>query len=231
MTDQPAPRPPSPWARFTRPAPGEQRVRGEVQPPPPRHATPWLDGASGAGVLPAPPAGPSSSGQPATAGPTVGAASVWAPYGTPAAGASASPVPVGPAPADASAWPAAAPTTAGPSAGSGSYFDPGPDDDWAVPRQVDADPGRGLAVASVVFGVFAAPLGLVFALVALARARAAGASRTLARVGVAVSSVVLVVGLVSGVAALDYAARLSSACAQLGPGEYVDAQGRGVTCD
>ena len=51
-----------------------------------------------------------------------------------------------------------------------------------------------------------------------------------ALVGMVVSGVVIVAGLVWGISAVDYVTRLSSTCAQLGPGDYVDADGRTVTC-
>ncbi|KQR44448.1 hypothetical protein ASF82_13490 [Frigoribacterium sp. Leaf164] len=221
MTDQPAPRPPSPWARFARPAPGEQRPRAEVQPPPARQGAPWPGGADQAWAgqpFPQQQQYAQPFPQPAVTTP----AAQWAPQAAPPQAAA----PQASSAQDALTWPAPA------APGVGSYFAVG-DDEWPPPpRPRDgADEGRGLAVASVVFGVFAAPLGLVFGLVAARRAAAAGASAALARVGLVVSSVMIVVGLVAGVSALDYAARLSSTCAQLGPGEYLDDQGRGVTCD
>jgi len=227
MTDQPAPRPPSPWARFARPAPGEQRPRAEVQPPPARQGAPGQAGAGQAWAgqpFPQPPQSPQPQQhpqpfpQPAATTPSA----QWAPQAGPPQAAA----PQASSAQDALTWPAPA------APGVGSYFAVG-DDEWPPPARPrdGADEGRGLAVASVVFGVFAAPLGLVFGLVAARRAAAAGASAALARVGLVVSSVMIVVGLVAGVSALDYAARLSSTCAQLGPGEYVDDQGRGVTCD
>lgn len=229
MTDQPAPRPPSPWARFARPAPGEQRPRAEVQPPPARQGAPGQGGADQAWAgQPFPQVGGQSPQpfpqhpQPFAAPAAATAAAQWAPQAAPPQAAA----PQASSAQDALTWPAPA------APGVGSYFAVG-DDEWPPPpRPRDgADEGRGLAVASVVFGVFAAPLGLVFGLVAARRAASAGASAALARVGLVVSSVMIVVGLVAGVSALDYAARLSSTCAQLGPGEYVDDQGRGVTCD
>jgi len=236
MTDQPAPRPPSPWARFARPAPGEQRPRAEVQPPPARQGAPGqggggqAGGGQGWGGQPLPQVGERSSPYPqpfpqpvAPAQPSAAApAAPWAPQ----AAAQQAAAPQASSAQDALTWPAPA------APGVGSYFAVG-DDEWPPPARPrdGADEGRGLAVASVVFGVFAAPLGLVFGLVAARRAAAAGASAALARVGLVVSSVMIVVGLVAGVSALDYVARLSSTCAQLGPGEYVDDQGRGVTCD
>ncbi|NII52221.1 hypothetical protein [Frigoribacterium endophyticum] len=221
MTDQPAPRPPSPWARFARPAPGEQRPRAEVQPPPARQGAPGQAGADQAWAgqpFPQPQQFPQPFPQPAATTP----AAQWAPQAGPPQAAA----PQASSAQDALTWPAPA------APGVGSYFAVG-DDEWPPPARPrdGADEGRGLAVASVVFGVFAAPLGLVFGLVAVRRAASAGASAALARVGLVVSSVMIVVGLVAGVSALDYAARLSSTCAQLGPGEYVDDQGRGVTCD
>jgi len=221
MTDQPAPRPPSPWARFARPAPGEQRPRAEVQPPPARQGAPGQGGADQAWAgqpFPQQQQYAQPFPQPAATTP----AAQWAPQVAPPQAAA----PQASSAQDALTWPAPA------APGVGSYFAVG-DDEWPPPARPrdGADEGRGLAVASVVFGVFAAPLGLVFGLVAARRAAAAGASAALARVGLVVSSVMIVVGLVAGVSALDYAARLSSTCAQLGPGEYVDDQGRGVTCD
>jgi hypothetical protein len=143
-----------------------------------------------------------------------------------------------PAPSDeASLW-APQPTSSSPGAssphaagGQGSYFTAFDDDDfWDSRPPRSDDPGRGLAIASVVFGVFAAPLGLVFGLVSARRSRQAGHAPTLALVGMVISGVVIVATLVWGISALDYVTRLSSTCAQLGPGDYVDADGRTVTC-
>ncbi|MBP1240237.1 hypothetical protein ABID92_001935 [Frigoribacterium sp. PvP120] len=226
MTDQPAPRPPSPWARFARPAPGEQRPRAEVQPPPARQGAPGQGGGGQAwGGQPFPQQQQYAQPFPQPAATTP--AAQWAPQAAPPQAAPPqAAAPQASSAQDALTWPAPA------APGVGSYFAVG-DDEWPPPARPrdGADEGRGLAVASVVFGVFAAPLGLVFGLVAARRAAAAGASAALARVGLVVSSVMIVVGLVAGVSALDYVARLSSTCAQLGPGEYVDGQGRGVTCD
>jgi len=220
MTDQPASRPPSPWARFRRPEPGEQRQRPEASPPPTVGVVGdgWATSAGGAwpaAATAAPPyAAPPQSHDPvsapsgaAPAGSTAtGTASVWAPQ-------------------PSGDW--SAPTS---SPSFGSYFGQDDDDSWADPRPVDDDPGRGLAIASVVFGVFFAPLGLVFGLVSARRSRAVGRPAGLALVGMVVASVMIVLGLVYGIAVLDWVSRLSTACAQLGPGDYVDASGRGVTC-
>ena len=206
MTDHPAPRPPSPWARFARPAPGEQRGRPVVGPPPPlrQEARAGWDAGSG----------PEAAWPPVAAPATSDEATLWAPKPT-SAGAT-----------DASWAGRAAPS------GQGSYFDSLDDDDfWDSRPERDDDPGRGLAIASVVFGVFAAPLGLVFGIVSAGRSRRAGHPPTLALVGMVVSGVMIVAGLVWGISAIDYAVRLSSTCAQLGPGEYADADGRQVTCD
>ena len=204
MTDQPPPRPPSPWARFARPVPGEQRGQSVVGPPPPRHqeARARHEAAAVAETAwpPAPAPAPSDE------------ASLWAPQPTsPSAGASSS-----------------SPHAAG---GQGSYFTSFDDDDlWDSRPPRSDDPGRGLAIASVVFGVFAAPLGLVFGLVSARRSRQAGRAPTLALVGMVISGVVIVATVVWGISALDYVTRLSSTCAQIGPGDYVDADGRTVTC-
>ena len=206
MTDQPVPRPPSPWARFARPVPGEQRGQAVVGPPPPRHqeARGRHEAAAVAGAAWPPASAPAPSDQ----------ATLWAPQATsPSTGASSS----SPTP-----WP---------EGGQGSYFTSFDDDDfWDNRPPRDDDPGRGLAIASVVFGVFAAPLGLVFGLVSARRSRQAGRAPTLALVGMVVSGVVIVASLVWGISALDYVTRLSSTCAQIGPGDYVDADGRTVTC-
>jgi hypothetical protein len=220
MTDQPTSRPPSPWARFARPVPGEQRGQAVVGPPPPLHQegrgrhdvassseAAWPAASTSApAALQAPP-------------PRTDEATLWAPQPTgSAAAASSSDVPLSDVPLGAG--------------GRGSYFTSFDDDDfWDAQRPPrDDDPGRGLAVASVVFGVFAAPLGLVFGIVSARRSRRAGVAPTLALVGMVVSGVVIVASLVWGISALDYATRLSSTCAQLGPGDYVDADGRTVTC-
>ena len=204
MTDQPTPRPPSPWARFARPVPGEQRGQSVAGPPPPLHEQARARHEAAAA--------------PETDWPRVSApapsdeATLWAPQPTsPSAGASSS--------------------SSQAAGGQGSYFTSFDDDDfWDQRPPRSDDPGRGLAVASVVFGVFAAPLGLVFGLVSARRSRRAGHAPTLALVGVVLSGVVIVASLVWGISAVDYATRLSSTCSQLGPGDYVDADGRTVTC-
>ncbi|WP_209559389.1 DUF4190 domain-containing protein [Frigoribacterium sp. PvP032] len=204
MTDQPASRPPSPWARFARPVPGEQRGQAVVGPPPTLHQEARArHGAAAAPEAAWPPApAPASSDE----------ATLWAPQ------------PTG-SPDRASSSPAGAP------GGQGSYFTSFDDDDfWDSRPPRDDDPGRGLAIASVVFGVFAAPLGLVFGLISARRSRRAGQAPTLALVGMVLSGVVIVASLIWGISAVDYATRLSSTCAQLGPGDYVDADGRTVTC-
>ena len=179
MSDQSTPRPPSPWARFTRPAPGESREIPLAAPPQPRQE---------ARVDPFAPA----------------AEQTWAP---------------------------AAPEPRPDAAGFDSYFAPADDDEWDTPRPRHDDPGHGLAVASIVFAVFFAPLGLVLGLVSARRSARAGHSRRLALIGVAIAAVVMVASIVYGVSALDHLARLSATCAQLGPGEYADPAGRTVTCD
>ena len=204
MTDHPPPRPPSPWARFARPVPGEQRGQSVVGPPPTLHQE--ARARHEAAVV------PEAAWPPAPAPAPSDEASLWAPQPTSSsAGASSS-----------------SPHAAG---GLGSYFTSFDDDDfWDSRPPRSDDPGRGLAIASVVFGVVAAPLGLVFGLVSARRSRQAGHAPTLALVGMVISGVVIVGTLVWGISALDYVTRLSSTCAQLGPGDYVDADGRTVTC-
>ncbi|TDT62166.1 hypothetical protein EDF20_2826 [Frigoribacterium sp. PhB116] len=186
--------------------PGEQRGQSVVGPPPTLHQE--ARGRHEAAAVPEvawPPA-------PAPAPAPSDEASLWAPQPTSSsAGASSS-----------------SPHATG---GPGSYFTSFDDDDsWDSRPPRSEDPGRGLAIASVVFGVFAAPLGLVFGLVSARRSRQAGHVPTLALVGMVLSGVVIVATLVWGISALDYVTRLSSTCAQLGPGDYVDADGRTVTC-
>ena len=201
MTDQSTPRPPSPWARFTRPAAGEDRSIPLAAPPRPVNTLPEARVASTAPVAPqtwspeAPERTPSGQG---------------------AAGSAAEGTP--------------APDHRARDADFDSYFAPADDDVWDAPRPRHEDPGHGLAVASVVFGVFFAPLGIVLGLVAAHRSSRAGFSRGLALTGVAIGGVVLIASIVYGVSALDYLARLSATCAQLGSGEYVDPAGREVTC-
>jgi hypothetical protein len=182
MSEQSTPRPPSPWARFTRPAPGERREIPLAAPPRPLHQT-----------------------QEARVDPF--------------------------APAASQTWAPAAPARQPAEAEFDSYFAPADDDAWDAPRPRNDDPGHGLAVAAIVFGVFFAPLGLALGLVAARRSGRAGFSRRLALIGVAVAAVVLLASIVYGVSALDYLARLSATCAQLGAGEYADPAGRTVTCD
>ncbi|ROS54023.1 MULTISPECIES: DUF4190 domain-containing protein [unclassified Frigoribacterium] len=243
MSNEQPGRPPSPWARFARPAPTEPD-RGEFPFGPPRPVHPeagvadrgWPLDPSGAPSMPAtrqqqpffpqPAASQPPSSQPVgqqaagqqpvaqqAAAPTWDSdgRQVWAP-------------PPGPVPETGSA-PDARPENAG----LGSYFFPA-DDDWSsAPPRTD-DEGRGLAIASIVFGVFFAPLGLVFGIVAARRARAAGRPATLALTGMVVASIVIVLSLVYAIAALDYYSQLATTCAQLGPGDYVNGDGRTVTC-
>lgn len=221
MSNEQPGRPPSPWARFARPAPSEPE-RGEFPFGPPRPVHPEATPTGHGWPLDAPVAPRRPDAQQAhpsqpveqPAGPPAWGADghqVWAPTAdaTPAAGVA---------------------TDARPeNAGLGSYFFPA-DDDWSsAPPRAD-DEGRGLAVAAIVFGVFFAPLGLVFGIVAARRARAAGRPATLALVGVAVASVVMVLSIAWAVAALDYYSQLATACAQLGPGDYVNDDGQTVTC-
>lgn len=226
MSNEQPGRPPSPWARFARPTPTEPD-RGEFPFGPPRPVHPetvaadhgWPLEHSGAPQLAAAqqpffpqPAAQQPVGHQTTA-PTWDAdgRQVWAPTSgsAPAAGAA---------------------TDAHPeNAGLGSYFFPA-DDDWSsAPPRTD-DEGRGLAIASIVFGVFFAPLGLVFGIVAARRARAAGRPATLALTGMIVASIVIVLSLVYAIAALDYFSQLATTCAQLGPGDYVNGDGQTVTC-
>jgi hypothetical protein len=206
MTDQPPSRPPSPWARFARPVPGEQRGQAVVGPPPTLHQEARARHEA---------AGPPEAAWPPASAPAPSdEATLWAPQATgPSAGAS---------------WSLPPQHAEG---GQGSYSTSFDDDDfWDSRPPRDDDPGRGLAIASVVFGVFAAPLGLVFGLVSARRSRRAGQAPTLALVGMVLSGVVIVASLVWGISAVDYVTRLSSTCSQLGPGDYVDADGRTVTC-
>ena len=184
--------------------PGEQRGQSVVGPPPTLHQE--ARGRHEAAAV------PEVAWPPAPAPAPSDEASLWAPQPTSSS-------------AGASSY---SPHATG---GQGSYFTSFDDDDsWDSRPPRSEDPGRGLAIASVVFGVFAAPLGLVFGLVSARRSRQAGHVPTLALVGMVLSGVVIVATLVWGISALDYATRLSSTCAQLGPGDYVDADGRTVTC-
>lgn len=233
MSNEQPGRPPSPWARFARPTPTEPD-RGEFPFGPPRPVHPETAAADHGWPLDHPGAAQQPVGQqPGTrqpffpqpvgqqpavqqaAAPTWGSdgRQVWAPAPEPGA-----------APAGGSA------TDARPeNAGLGSYFFPA-DDDWSsAPPRTD-DEGRGLAIASIVFGVFFAPLGLVFGIVAARRARAAGRPATLALTGMVVASIVIVLSLAYAIAALDYYSQLATACAQLGPGDYVNGDGQTVTC-
>lgn len=201
-TDEHEARPASRWARFARPAPGEERPAAPVEPPRPLHA------ASGAGGSGAPGAGsPALVGAP----PAHDAAGTWpsAPGGGHVVGSHVAPD----------------------LASAGSPFDRWGDDDWPEPsRPVDDPSGRSLAIASIVFAVFAAPVGLVLGLVASARARRSGSSTRLAAIGIVLACVVMVVGVVWGVAWLDFAVRLASACRRVGPGDYLTGDGSTVTC-
>lgn len=110
----------------------------------------------------------------------------------------------------------------------GSYFS---DDDWSASRvEREPDPGRGFAVASIVFGVFVAPLGLLFGLLGLVRSRRAGLSGAASIVGMIIAVIVIVVGIAYGIALIDYLGRLASACARVGPGEYVNGSGQPISC-
>ena len=118
----------------------------------------------------------------------------------------------------------------GPTAPTQPYFEPWSGGEWDdVPRR-EPGPSRPWALASVVFAVAVAPLGLVFGLVALSRARREGASRVLAVVGVVLACVVMVVSVVWGVAWLDHVVQLAAACRRVGPGEYLTGDGSVVTC-
>ncbi|WP_157489804.1 hypothetical protein [Frigoribacterium sp. Leaf44] len=233
MSNEQPGRPPSPWARFARPTPTEPD-RGEFPFGPPRPVHPeagvadrgWPLDPSGAPSMPAtrqqqpffpqptstqPVGGPPVGGQAAAPTWDSDGRQVWAP-------------PPGSTP-DTVSTPDARPENAG----LGSYFFPA-DDDWSsAPPRTD-DEGRGLAIASIVFGVFFAPLGLVFGIVAARRARVAGRPATLALTGMVIASIVIVLSLAYGIAALDYYSQLATACAQLGPGDYVNGDGQTVTC-
>lgn len=228
MSNEQPGRPPSPWARFARPTPTEPD-RGEFPFGPPRPVHPeagvadrgWPLDPSGAPSMPATRQQQPFFPQPTSTQPVGGQAAaptwdsdgrqVWAP-------------PPGSTPDTVSA-PDARPENAG----LGSYFFPA-DDDWSsAPPRTD-DEGRGLAIASIVFGVFFAPLGLVFGIVAARRARAAGRPATLALTGMVIASIVIVLSLAYGIALLDYYSQLATACAQLGPGDYVNGDGQTVTC-
>ncbi|WP_460511297.1 hypothetical protein [Frigoribacterium salinisoli] len=210
-TDEHEARPASRWARFARPAPGEERPAAPVEPPRPLRAAPdaGVPGVGRPALVGAPPAPEVRDEQEARndrAG-TWSAASdgghVVGPH-------------VAPGPATASA---------------GSPFDRWGDDDWPEPsRAADEASGRSLAIASVVFAVFAAPVGLVLGLVAAARARRAGASTRLAAIGIVLACVVIVVSVVWGVAWLDHVVRLAAACRRVGPGDYLTGDGSTVTC-
>lgn len=227
MSNEQPGRPPSPWARFARPTPTEPD-RGEFPFGPPRPVHPeagvadrgWPLDPSGAPSMPATRQQQPFFPQPTSTEPVGGQAAptwdsdgrqVWAP-------------PPGSTP-DTVSTPDARPENAG----LGSYFFPA-DDDWSsAPPRTD-DEGRGLAIASIVFGVFFAPLGLVFGIVAARRARAAGRPATLALTGMVIASIVIVLSLAYGIAALDYYSQLATACAQLGPGDYVNGDGQTVSC-
>lgn len=226
MSNEQPGRPPSPWARFARPTPTEPD-RGEFPFGPPRPVHPetaaadhgWPLDHSGASQPPATqqpffpqPVGQQPAVQP-TAAPTWDSdgRQVWAP-GPGAAPAAGSAIDARPE-----------------NAGLGSYFFPA-DDDWSsAPPRTD-DEGRGLAIASIVFGVFFAPLGLVFGIVAARRARVAGRPATVALTGMVIASIVIVLSLVLAIAALDFYSQLATTCAQLGPGDYVNGDGQTVTC-
>jgi hypothetical protein len=233
MSNEQPGRPPSPWARFARPTPTEPD-RGEFPFGPPRPVHPeagvadrgWPLDPSGAPSMPATrqqqPFFPQpTSTQPVVGQPVVGqsAAPTWDPDGrqvwAPPPGSTPDTV--------------SAPDARPENAGLGSYFFPA-DDDWSsAPPRTD-DEGRGLAIASIVFGVFFAPLGLVFGIVAARRARAAGRPATLALTGMVIASIVIVLSLAYAIAALDYYSQLATACAQLGPGDYVNGDGQTVSC-
>jgi len=215
-TDEHEARPASRWARFARPAPGEERPAAPVEPPRPLHGAPeaWAPAGGDAGrpaLVGAPPAPPARDGQEAR--PDRPAAGTW------------------PAAADGGHVVGSRVATAPATASAGSPFDRWGDDDWPEPsRSADEASGRSLAIASIVFAVFAAPVGLVLGLVAAARARRAGASTRLAAVGIVLACVVIVVSVVWGVAWLDHAVRLAAACRRVGPGDYLTGDGSTVTC-
>jgi len=231
--EQPA-RPPSPWARFARPA-APDADRGGFPFGPPRPLHPYAP-APEAGGHAWPLDAPYGAAVPQQSAPTGDAAGrqVWAP--TPGPDVTTTPTSTVDGPhrpgvdhggqADTRSRPDASPDVTG----LGSYFFPA-DDDWtSTPTRAD-DAGRGLAIASVVFGVFFAPLGLVFGIVAIRRARREGRPATLAIVGTVLASIMIVVGTVYAVSALGYYSQLATACAQLGPGDYVNADGQTVRCD
>lgn len=237
MSNEQPGRPPSPWARFARPSPTEpDRAEFPFGPPRPVHPAP----ASGehAWPLDQPPAAqPPFAQQPFAQQPVA-----QQPFGEQLfAGRPATQGPVDERAPDPGwsddgrqAWApqhesAAAADTRPENTGLGSYFFPA-DDDWSSVRPRSDDEGRGLAIASIVFGIFFAPLGLVFGIVAARRARAAGRPATLALTGMIVASIVIVLSLVLAIAALDFYSQLATTCAQLGPGDYVNPDGQTVTC-
>lgn len=213
-TDEHEARPASRWARFARPAPGEERPPAPVEPPRPLRAVPqaWAPAEADAGrpaLVGAPPArDPRDEGDERDERHGAG---TWPPVtdGGHVVGSHVAPA----------------------SASAGSPFDRWGDDDWPEPsRAADDASGRSLAIASIVFAVFAAPVGLVLGLVASARARRSGASTRLAAIGIVLACVVIVVSVVWGVAWLDHAVRLAAACRRVGPGEYLTGDGSTVTC-
>jgi len=205
-TDEHEARPASRWARFARPAPGEERPAAPVEPPRPLHAGPEVRAAADAG-RPALVGAPPAAGAPGARD----AAGTWppAPGGGHVVGSHVAPD----------------------LASAGSPFDRWGDDDWPEPSRPVGDPAsRSLAIASIVFAVFAAPVGFVLGLVASARARRDGSSTRLAAIGIVLACVVMVVSVVWGVAWLDHAVRLASACRRVGPGDYLTGDGSTVTC-
>lgn len=202
------------WSRFRRPEPGESRPVPTAVPPRPLHPG-QVPAAPGVGAASATVVGPSSVPPVVAPGAPSSRPSTWAPEGTGGHVVGAQ---------------VAAPAGGGPG-GAAPYFEPWPGDEWDAPRRrAEAGPSRPLAVASIVFAVFVAPLGLVFGLVAAARARREGSSTRLAAIGIVLACVVMVVSVVWGVAWLDHVVQLAAACRRVGPGEYVTGDGSIVTC-
>ncbi|MGG7452546.1 DUF4190 domain-containing protein [Plantibacter auratus] len=87
----------------------------------------------------------------------------------------------------------------------------------------DATAGKTLGIVGLILAFLAPPIGLILSIVALVQSKNAGVKNTLAKVGLILSIVFIVLAIIATIAGIAIgAAAFNEACASLGSGVHTD---------
>jgi len=94
----------------------------------------------------------------------------------------------------------------------------------------DATAGKTLGIVGLILAFLAPPIGLILSIVALVQSKNAGVKNTLAKVGLILSIVFIVLAIIATIAGIAIgASAISEVCGELGSGTHTSG-GTTITC-